>query len=133
MDSIIHSLDLFLEYFSEIFMIILEFMGGFVIVMGSIIVFYHFFSPWSSEFSTRLRVRLGRITALGLEFYLGAEILKTVYIRRLSELYIITVIIILRILMALVVHWEMGLDFSEFKEEVKKAHSSRSKNNTLKK
>ncbi|MFW6006904.1 MAG: DUF1622 domain-containing protein [Halanaerobiales bacterium] len=123
MYELIHGLDLFLEYFSEIFMIILEFMGGFVIVAGSLIIFYQYFSPWSSEFSTKLRVKFGRITSLALEFYLGAEILKTVYIRKLSELYVITVIIVLRILMGLVIHLEMGMDFTEFKKEVKRAYS----------
>ncbi|MFW6282326.1 MAG: DUF1622 domain-containing protein [bacterium] len=126
MSDILHFLEVFLEYFSEVFMIILEFMGGFVLVFGCFYVFYNFFSPRKTRnFSTKLRVKLARFTSLALEFFLAAEILKTVYIRELSELYIIAAIIILRIVMAFVVHWEMSLDMQEMREQIKEKYSQK--------
>ena len=123
MMNIIDFMGMILQYFSEIFMMLLELMGGIVLVFGCVYVFYHFVFPGKNENSTKLRIQLGRFTSLGLAFFLAAEILKTVYVRELSELYVIAAIIILRILMAFVVHWEMNVDFQELRENLKEEYS----------
>ena len=48
--------------------------------------------------------------ATGLEFKLAAEILKTVLIQSLSELLILGSIFLLRVLMTIVIEWEMKED-----------------------
>ncbi len=123
MNNIIQHMEEFLRYFSQIFIIILELMGGFMLVFGCIYVFYNFFSPRAKDFTTKLRIKLSRFTSLALEFFLAAEILKTIYIREFSELYIISAIIVLRILMTFVVHWEMNLDLKDLRKNIKKRHS----------
>ena len=116
MDNLISIMENFLKYFSQFFMMVLEFLGGIVIVYGCFYVFYMFFFS-SKETSTKIRVKLGRITSLALEFYLGAEILRTVFIREVEELYVIASIVILRIIMAFVIHKEMDMDLEELKQE----------------
>ena len=124
MTSLFYLLKSGLQYFSEFFIIILELMGVIMLVSGCIYTFFHFFSPRGRDFSVKLRIKLGRFTSLALEFFLASEILKTIHVRDLSELYIIAAIIILRILIAFVVHWEMGADFNELRKNVIKRHSN---------
>lgn len=60
------------------------------------------------ELDTRMVLAKG--LALGLEFKLGSEILRTVIVRELSELYIVAGVIILRAVLAFLIHWEMKND-----------------------
>ena len=64
--------------------------------------------------SSKLMISLGKALALALEFKMGAEIVKTVIVRDLKELAILTIIIALRAVLALLIHWEIT---SEKKEE----------------
>ena len=123
MEKVLINLEIFLEYFSRSFIVLLELMGMVILIYGCFNIFYHFIFPKRKDFSTKLRIKLGRFTSLALEFFLAAEILKTIYIRELTELYVIAAIIILRIIMVFVVHWEMGLDLKEMRERVKNRHS----------
>ena len=118
--DIVNLLEIYLNLFSEVFMMLLEFFGGIIIIYGGVTIFYSLFLNRNKKFSTETRVKLGRITSLGLEFYLAAEIVKTVNIRQLEELYIVAAIVILRIIMALVVHWELKLDLKELETTEKK-------------
>jgi uncharacterized membrane protein len=53
------------------------------------------------------RLNLAKGMALGLEFKLGSEILRTVVVREISEIFIVAGIIILRAALALLIHWEI--------------------------
>ncbi len=50
---------------------------------------------------------LGRGLALGLEFKMAAEILKTVRVHQLEELVVLGITILLRALLSVLVHWEL--------------------------
>ena len=54
-----------------------------------------------------IKISLGNSLALGLEFKMGAEIIKTVIVRSLDELLILAFIIILRAILAVLIHWEI--------------------------
>lgn len=54
-----------------------------------------------------IRLTLARGLALGLEFKLGSEILRTVVVRDLSEVAIVGAIILLRGALAFLIHWEI--------------------------
>ena len=54
-----------------------------------------------------IRLNLARGMALGLEFKLGSEILRTVIVRDLSELVIVAGIILLRAALTFLIHWEI--------------------------
>lgn len=67
--------------------------------------------------SPTVRLALAEGMALALEFKLGSEILRTVIVRDVSELYFIAGIIILRASLTFLIHWE--IDYEE-KAEARK-------------
>ncbi len=101
-----HWMEIFVEYLT----ILLEFFGAVIIIVGAVIIFVRFIQLPYHEPSTSIRLRLERTLALALEFYLAAEILKTVTIHDPSDLITLGVIVVLRSVMALMIHWEMGHD-----------------------
>jgi len=103
---------------SHLLMAILELMGGITLIYGAILIFWHFIKLKYEESSTLLRIRMARTIALALEFYLAAEILKTVFVRDMSELYIIVAIIVIRIAMGFVIHHELDVDLEQLKKEI---------------
>ena len=54
-----------------------------------------------------IKLSLGNSLALGLEFKMGAEILKTVMIQEINEIMILGAIIILRALLSILIHYEV--------------------------
>ena len=53
------------------------------------------------------RLQLAKGMALGLEFKLGSEILRTVVVRELQEIVFVGAIILLRAALTLLLHWEI--------------------------
>lgn len=53
------------------------------------------------------RLKLAEGMAMGLEFKLGSEILRTVVVRDLSEILIVGAIILLRAALTFLIHWEI--------------------------
>lgn len=53
------------------------------------------------------RLNLAKGLAMGLEFKLGSEILRTVVIRDISEIFLVACIIVLRASLAFLIHWEI--------------------------
>jgi len=103
--------------FSRIFILILELLGALVIVSAAVRIFYHYIFLKYTLSSTPIRMKLTRGLALGLEFYLGAEILKTIFIRDVSELYIVGAIIVLRAFLSLVINREMEQELRLLEQE----------------
>ena len=58
--------------------------------------------------------------ALGLEFKLGSEILRTVIVRELSEIATVAAIIVLRAALTFLIHWEIKVEKAD-DEEMKEA------------
>lgn len=89
---------------------ILELMGIFVITIGAFKAFYHYLKSLFGNDNYPLKYQFANSMAMGLEFKLSAEILKTVLIRNLSELAIVASIIILRAFMTFIIQYEMKQD-----------------------
>ena len=53
------------------------------------------------------RLKLAKGMAMGLEFKLGSEILRTVVVREFSEILIVGAIILLRAALTFLIHWEI--------------------------
>ena len=113
-----HFVEEFTINISHLLMAILELMGGITLIYGAAMIFWHFIKLKYDESSTLLRIKMARTIALALEFYLAAEILKTVFVRDTSELYIVAAIIVLRIAMGFVIHHELDVDLEQLKKEV---------------
>lgn len=86
---------------------ILEMVGIIVITIGSLKAFYYYVKAFLMEGRYSIRIELANALALGLEFKMGAEILKTVLVRNLNEILILGAIILLRALLSLMIHYEI--------------------------
>lgn len=89
---------------------ILEMMGILIITIGSFRAFYHYVKAMITKDAFPIKHQFANSMATGLEFKLAAEILKTVLIQSLSELVILGSIFLLRVLMTIVIQWEMRED-----------------------
>ena len=59
------------------------------------------------------RPKLAKGMAMGLEFKLGSEILRTVVVRQMSEILIVGAIIVLRAALTFLIHWEIKNEEAE--------------------
>ena len=83
---------------------LLELMGVAVILFGAVRDFIWYFTGRA----VNIRLDLARSLALGLEFKLGGEILRTVIARDLREIATVGTIIVLRGALSFLIHWEIG-------------------------
>lgn len=67
--------------------------------------------------SPHTRLNLAKGMAMGLEFKLGSEILRTVVVREFSEIFIVAGIILLRTVLTLLIHWEIKNENQHVREE----------------
>lgn len=99
----------------DIFMKILIYSGVFIEIIGSMIIIISVFkSFYKLGFVNKFDFEKGHKDmslstglSVALEFFLAAEIIKTITLRDQSELLYIGVLILIRILMTLVIHWEL--------------------------
>ena len=96
-ESIMHS-------FITLLVHLLELMGVTVILFGAARDFIWYFTGRA----VNIRLDLARSLALGLEFKLGGEILRTVIARDLHEIATVGAIIVLRGALSFLIHWEIG-------------------------
>lgn len=82
--------------------ILFELIGVLVLVVTGIQGVIHYIKR---DPLTRLKLAEGM--AMGLEFKLGSEILRTVVVRDLSEIVIVGAIILLRAALTFLIHWEI--------------------------
>lgn len=99
-----------IEVIAPITIHILELMGIVIIIIGAVKAFYTFILNMITKRNIPIKVEFAQSLTLSLEFKLGAEILKTVIVRSLDEMYILAAIILLRALLAFVIHWELKSD-----------------------
>lgn len=100
-------LEVFIESLLPEIISVLEIAGIAIITIGSLKAFFHYLKALITHKHYPIRIELANALALGLEFKMGAEILKTVLVRSLSEIYILAAIILLRALLSLMIHFEI--------------------------
>ena len=91
-------LNTFLEYIVEIGILLFEFVGVGVIIITCVVSLYKCIGRRPD---TRIYL------AMGLEFKLGSEILRTVVVREWKEIAIVAGIIALRAALTFLIHWEI--------------------------
>jgi len=91
-----------LEYIVNAAILFFEFSGVVVIVIFGI---FGVVNAFKKDPMTKLYLAKGM--ALGLEFKMGSEILRTVIVRDLSEIAIVAGIVALRAALTLLIHWEI--------------------------
>lgn len=100
----------FLVPFAEITSGLLELIGILIIFVGSCRALVRLLKCMKNKQPLHIVVDLGQALSLALEFKMGAEIIKTVIIHNLEELAILGIVIIIRALLAVLIHWEMRLE-----------------------
>lgn len=108
-----------LHFMAEITVNTLEFIGITIIILGSVRALITIFLRLKKDEPANVMVGLGRALALALEFKMGAEIVNTVIVRDLKELGILAIVIALRAVLAILIHWEIKNEKKE-STEVKK-------------
>ena len=106
-EAFINNYSALLHCVAQISIYTLELIGIFIIVIGSVRSIALLFSRLNSNKRSNIVINLGRSLALALEFKMGAEIINTVIVRDLKELLILAIVIAIRAILALLIHWEM--------------------------
>lgn len=104
MAAFLHFFETYFHYGITLIIHILELMGVMIILFGAVRDFFWYFTGRSSN----IRLDLAQSMALGLEFKLGGEILRTVVVRDWTEILTVGAIILLRAALNFLIHWEIS-------------------------
>ena len=116
-DTFIGNYEHILHSVAEASALTLEFIGVIIIVIGSIKALIHLGNSLVKHRAINIVIELGKTLALALEFKMGAEIIKTVIVHDLKELAVLGIVILIRALLAFLIHWEMKMEKDEGHEE----------------
>lgn len=105
MDIYLHSV---LSTLVDYSILLFEFVGVIVILIAC----FHGIRDCLKH-SSDTRLNLAKGMAMGLEFKLGSEILRTVTVRELKEILIVASIIALRALLTFLIYWEIKNEENE--------------------
>lgn len=97
---------------------IIEIIGVLVIIYGVVRSLYLFVVAKGNLMASNPKLDLARALEYSLEFKLAAEILKSVIVQTLQEFTILAGIVILRVVLTFVIHWE--IESSEKSEPIVK-------------
>lgn len=86
----------------EAAILLFEFMGVAVLIAAGVRGIWNYLRR-----DPLTRLKLAKGMAMGLEFKLGSEILRTVVVRQMSEIMIVGAIIVLRAALTFLIHWEI--------------------------
>lgn len=107
MELLHHYLNLIVEFA----IILFEYVGVFVLIVAGIRGVYNYMRK-----NPLTRLNLAKGMAMGLEFKLGSEILRTVTVREFSEILTVAGIIILRASLTFLIHWEIKHEEQHYEE-----------------
>ena len=107
MEQLLNGYEHILHNVAEFTVHTLELIGILIIIVGSVRAIVQVLSSIKKKSSNNVVITLGRALAVALEFKMGAEIVNTVIVRDLKELCILGVVIALRAVLALLIHWEI--------------------------
>ena len=118
MDAFLHNYEHILHSLAEVSALTLEFIGVLIIVVGSAKSLVSLVSNLIRHRAINIVIELGKTLALALEFKMGAEIIKTVIVHDLQELAVLGIVILIRALLAFLIHWEMKMEKKDEKAEL---------------
>lgn len=100
--NLIEVLDWLLENIVEIFILVFELIGVSIIVASGVRGFWEYVRR-----KPQTKLNLAQGLAMGLEFKMGSEILRTVVVREWTEIATVAGIIALRAALTFLIHWEI--------------------------
>ncbi|HCL02403.1 MAG TPA: hypothetical protein DHW61_08310 [Lachnoclostridium phytofermentans] len=86
----------------DIAILLFEYVGVIILIMSGLRGVYQYFRR-----NELTRLNLAKGMAMGLEFKLGSEILRTVIVRDFQEILTVGSIILLRAALTFLIHWEI--------------------------
>ena len=95
----------------------IEIVGVIIIIIGAARATYYYLRSVFDHKNYRLKILLGEALSLGLEFKMGAEILKTLLVEDYHDLYLLAAIIVIRVALTFVIHWEVASERKECSRE----------------
>lgn len=107
-----------LLYLVPIFVTLLELVGVFIIAFGSLKSLIIFFKTGFDVDNVEMKQSLAQSLALSLEFKMGAEILKSIIVKTPQELIVLAAIIVLRVMLTFVIHWEIQTTHEDKKKQL---------------
>lgn len=113
MDAFFHSYEYILQNLAKFSALTLEFVGVLIIVVGSVRALLMLFNRMRKRCTNNIVVALGKTLGFALEFLMGAEIIKTVITFDLLGLASLGAIIIIRVVLAVILHWEIHSEKQE--------------------
>lgn len=99
------SIERIFEIFVQICILLIESAGIVIIVVSMVRGFAGFLRHRSD-----IRIQLAQGIMLALEFKIGSEVLRSVIVKGWSELATLAAVILLRSLLTLLLHWEIGVE-----------------------
>lgn len=93
------------------FILFIEMAGILIIVISMVRGFIGFWQKKS------VRIELAQGIMLGLEFKIGSEVLRSVIVSGWEELATLAAVILLRSLLTLLLHWEIGVEEKREREQ----------------
>ncbi|NLJ97610.1 MAG: DUF1622 domain-containing protein [Clostridiales bacterium] len=99
---------LWLDILCEVSILLFEYVGVIILVIAGIRGVYN-----SIRKSPYTRLNLAKGMALGLEFKMGREILRTVKVTGWEEITMVAGIIVLRAALTFLIHWEIKTEEKE--------------------
>lgn len=106
-----------LDTICEVGTLLFEFIGVIILLKSGIVGIYNYIrkNPYT-------RLELAKGMAVGLEFKMGGEILRTVGVTRWQDIAMVGGIILLRAALALLIHWGIKADEKEYEALVNNNH-----------
>jgi uncharacterized membrane protein len=101
----------------------LELIGIFIITVATLKCFYKYVKTIANPNKNTIKIDFAESVALALEFKLASEIIKTVIIKRMEDMYILGAVILLRVVLTFVIQWEIKVD-SQKKQSTQKNNST---------
>lgn len=120
MEVFVENYEILLHNIAEVSALTLEFIGVAIIVIGAIKALIQLISNLIRHRRINIVIELGKTLALALEFKMGAEIIKTVIVHDLTELAVLGIVILIRALLAFLIHWEIKMEKKDNDEETSK-------------
>lgn len=117
MDAFVQGYEHILHNIAEVSALTLELIGVLIIIIGSAKALVHLGHSLIRHRAINIVIELGKTLALALEFKMGAEIIKTVIVHDLTELAVLGIVILIRALLAFLIHWEIKMEKKEDEEE----------------
>ena len=112
MEHVIHIMESVLENAVQIGVVVFELIGVAILAWTGINAVIKLLRHDHSA-----TIYLAKGLCLGLEFKMGAEILKTVVVREWKEIGMVACIALIRAFLSLLLHWEMKEEAKELEEE----------------